>query len=182
MKNNKIEKKRFYVYASWEESMDLLSVEEKATMLMNLFKYQKGEEPILDTTGLKMIWASIKFLLEKDNQTYMTKVETAQENSQSRKAIKDDMVSKLNDMVDKTTISYHMVPSHTISSDNVNVNVNVNGDDNGGDNERELLVNSIIESIDNGMTSYKQIKSKYPRLNLDPELSNCIQEYLFSIK
>ena len=30
-------KKRFYVYGSWEEQFEILSTEEKATMLMNLF-------------------------------------------------------------------------------------------------------------------------------------------------
>ena len=52
-------KKRFYVYNSWREQMELLSVEEKSTMLMNLFRYQNDEEVVLDTPMLKMCWASM---------------------------------------------------------------------------------------------------------------------------
>ena len=43
--------------------MELLSTEEKATMLMNLFKYNEGAEPILNTSGLKLVWAGMRFLL-----------------------------------------------------------------------------------------------------------------------
>jgi hypothetical protein len=82
MENNK---KRFYVYASWEEQFELLTTEEKATMLMNLFKYAKGEEPILDTTGLKLVWAGMKFLLEKDNTEYQKSVQRAQNAASAKK-------------------------------------------------------------------------------------------------
>jgi hypothetical protein len=70
-------KKRFYVYGSWEEQFEILTTEEKATMLMNLFKYSRGFEPTLDTTGLKLVWAGMKFLLEQDDTKYQAAVQRA---------------------------------------------------------------------------------------------------------
>lgn len=117
-------KKRFYVYASWEEQMELLSVDEKATMLMNLFNYQKNEEPILDTPMLKMCWASMKFLLEKDTKAYDASVERGRQ------------AGKQNNKTPHTTTQPHTAPFNAVSThvDNDNVNVNENGNGNGNGN------------------------------------------------
>lgn len=127
MENNK---KRFYVYSSWEEQFELLTTEEKATMLMNLFKYAKGEEPTLDTTGLKLVWAGMKFLLEKDNAEYQKSVQRAQKAAQAK---------KLAVQVPKSPEPVKQKPEpvktnlNRVVNDNVNVNVNDKGNDDGND-------------------------------------------------
>jgi len=77
-------KKLFMVYASWEDSFELLTTEEQAQFLKNLFLYNKREEPILNTSGLKMLWTTIKFTLEKDKQSYNNKVEGAKKARESQ--------------------------------------------------------------------------------------------------
>ena len=109
-------KKRFYLYTSWQESISLLSTEEQAQMLQNFFNYAKGEEPVLNTSGLKLVWSGMKFLLEQDHKKYCDAVERA------RGTKTKSMVPQLNSMVPQKNT---MVPY-----DNVNVNVNDNVDEN----------------------------------------------------
>lgn len=131
-------KKRFYVYNSWREQMELLSVEEQATMLMNLFRFQNDEEVVLDTPMLKMCWTSMKFLLDKDTASYNASVERGKNAGKSNK--------KTNDTV-TVPLQHHMTPlrnrvDNVNVNDNVNDNVNVNEDGNGdgdGDDSWEML-------------------------------------------
>jgi len=101
-------KKRFYLYTSWQESISMLSVDEQAQMLQNFFNYAKGEEPVLNTSGLKLVWAGIKFLLEQDHEKYCGTVERARGAAKSTRGT----VKKL-----------------AVPSDNVNANVNVDEKD-----------------------------------------------------
>jgi len=55
----------------------MLSVEEQAQMLQNFFNYAQGIDPVLDTSGLKLVWAGFEFLLEQDNKKYCDAVERA---------------------------------------------------------------------------------------------------------
>lgn len=156
MENNK---KRFYVYASWEEQFELLTTEEKATMLMNLFKYAKGEEPTLDTTGLKLVWAGMKFLLEKDNTEYQKSVQRAQNAAAAKKIsvqvptspepVKEELEPVKNNL-------------NRVDNDNVNVNVNDNVNDNGDGNGDEKGKEWFLERLNNG-TPYKELYSLYPQ-------------------
>jgi hypothetical protein len=120
-------KKRFYVYGSWEEQFEILTTEEKATMLMNLFKYSRGIEPTLDTTGLKLVWAGMKFLLEQDDTKYQEAVSRAQKSAQAKK-----LPEPANTKPEPVNILWPRI-------DNDNVNVNVNENENG--NEVTTLVN-----------------------------------------
>ena len=120
-------KKRFYVYGSWEEQFEILTTEEKATMLMNLFKYSRGIEPTLDTTGLKLVWAGMKFLLEQDDTKYQEAVSRAQKSAQAKK-----LLEPVNTKPEPVNILWPRI-------DNDNVNVNVNENENG--NEVTTLVN-----------------------------------------
>ena len=127
-------KKRFYVYESWREQMELLNVEEKATMLMNLFRFQNNEEIVLDTPMLKMCWASMKFLLEKDQIAYTAAVERGKKAGKSNKKTNGTITAPLQPHI--TPLRNHV--------DNVNVNVNddVNDDGNGdgdGDDSWEMI-------------------------------------------
>ena len=111
-------KKRFYVYYSWKEQMELLSTEEKATMLMNLFRFQENEEPILNTPMLKMCWASMKFLLEKDAITYQQKVDNMAKIGKRNNKVSNDTATISND-----TIRYRLDNVNDNVNDNVKVNV-----------------------------------------------------------
>jgi hypothetical protein len=128
-------KNRFYVYASWEEQMSLLSTEEQATMLMNLFRYQKGEELVLNTPMLKMCWASMTFLLEKDNQAYRDSVERGKhaaakkKQNQQTEPAPHDTATAPND----TNTALNGTARHRIDNDNDNVNDNVDVNENGND-------------------------------------------------
>jgi hypothetical protein len=107
-------KKRFYLYTSWQKSISMLSVEEQAQMLQNFFNYAQGIEPVLNTAGLKLVWAGIEFLLEQDHEKYCGAVERARG---TKKKI----------MEPYGTVKESMVPYDNV---NVNVNDNVNGNDN----------------------------------------------------
>lgn len=128
-------KKRFYVYGSWEEQFEILTTEEKATMLMNLFKYQRGIEPILDTTGLKLVWAGMKFLLEQDEAKYQAAVQRAK-NTKPQKQIMEPQI--------KVMEPQNQLLNHI---DNVNVNVNVNDKDNGNEKVNIKMKSHISSSI-----------------------------------
>ena len=109
----------------------MLSVDEQAQMLQNFFNYAKGEEPVLNTSGLKLVWAGIKFLLEQDHEKYCGTVERARGAAKSTRG----------------TIKKLAVPS-----DNVNVNANVNANANVDEKDRvtaetTLLTAEITESM-----------------------------------
>ena len=120
-------KKRFYIYASWEEMFDILSAEEKATMLMNLFKYQKGDEPVLNTSGLKIAWNGMKYLLEKDNENYQKKLNTMKDNAKAN----PKLGNKLPDIGSILPDIRSSIPDirWLSDNDNDNDNDNVNGND-----------------------------------------------------
>tara|TARA_R110000824_G_scaffold184343_4_gene365315 strand:- start:1546 stop:2040 length:495 start_codon:yes stop_codon:yes gene_type:complete len=148
-------KKRFYVYASWEEQMELLSVDEKATMLMNLFKFQKDEEPILDTPLLKMCWASMKFLLEKDTKSYNAAVERGKTAGKSNKRL-NSTITTPNDTV-TVPLRHHKAIYDGVhnrfgndnDNDNDNVNVKVKGKVNGdGDDKWEMKMLELERMAD----------------------------------
>ena len=87
----------------------MLSIDEQAQMLHNFFNYAKGEEPVLNTSGLKLVWAGMKFLLEQDHEKYCGTVERARGAAKSTRGT----VKKL-----------------AVPSDNVNDNDNDNVDEN----------------------------------------------------
>ena len=108
----------------------MLSVEEQAQMLQNFFNYAKGEEPVLNTPGLKLVWAGIEFLLEQDHEKYCGAVERARG-------------TKKKNIEPYGTVKKSMVPY-----DNVNVNVNVN--DNVDGNDR--VTASTMDTVSNPHT------------------------------
>ena len=139
-KKNTTMKKRFYVYESWREQMELLNVDEKATMLMNLFRFQNNEEIVLDTPMLKMCWASMKFLLEKDQIAYTAAVERGKKAGKSNKKTNDTITAPLQPHI--TPLRNRVDNDNDNVNDNVNVNDNDdgNGDGNGdGDDSWEMI-------------------------------------------
>tara|TARA_R110000796_G_scaffold221501_1_gene337644 strand:+ start:266 stop:745 length:480 start_codon:yes stop_codon:yes gene_type:complete len=144
-------KKRFYIYNSWKEAMELLSTEEKAIMLMNLFKYNEGAEPILNTSGLKLVWAGMRFLLEKDSAKYKAAVQRGK-NAASKRQLTAPQSKSLAPQIDLL---------HDIDNDNVNDNDNdkVNENDN-----KSLNVTSfdtfITPDIPNPLTGVTESERK----------------------
>jgi hypothetical protein len=77
METQKRIRKSFLVHTSWENSIKLLSVEEKATLLMNLFKYHNDEQLLEMSDMLKIFWTSIEWDLENNMRKYDAKLERA---------------------------------------------------------------------------------------------------------
>jgi len=175
-------KKRFYVYNSWKEQMELLSVEEKATMLMNLFAYQNDEEVVLDTPMLKMCWAGMTFLLEKDAKTYQQKVDNMKKIGKRNNKASNDTVTESNDNVktlnDTVTINNDTVQPR-LDNDNVNVNVNENvnvdddGDDKVNDDGKDKDKEWFLKRLRNGIP-FKTLNIKYPQSS---SLTEAFDEY-----
>jgi len=173
-----INKKRFYLYQSWQETIKLLSIEEQATMLMNFFKYANNEEVTLNTPALQIAWSGFSFLLENDNIKYQEAVERGQKAGQSKKSVpvlnepvpvknkpepvKDEPAPVLNEPAPVEKNRY----VHDNVNDNVNVNVNdnENGDENEDDDENED--NPNVEWFLNKLRNqgnYIELSKKYPK-------------------
>jgi len=136
-------KKRFYVYGSWEEQFEILTTEEKATMLMNLFKYSRGDEPTLDTTGLKLVWAGMKFLLEQDDTKYQAAVQRAK-NTKPQKQLMAPQTQIVEPQKQLMAPQIELL-NHT-DNDNVNVNVNDNVNEKENDNVDEKVNEAMRDS------------------------------------
>jgi hypothetical protein len=121
-------KKRFYLYTSWQESISLLSTEEQAQMLQNFFNYAKGEEPVLNTPSLKLVWAGFNYLLQEDDRKYNERIEIARNANKVRHVKKDTLPQNNLRSVKEDTLTYVNV--------NDNVNDNVNANDNVDENDR----------------------------------------------
>lgn len=141
-------KKRFYLYTSWQESILLLSTEEQAQMLQNFFNYAKGEEPVLNTSGLKLVWTGIKFLLEKDHQSYCEAVERAHGTK------KNKPVPQKKSMVPQKNI---MVPYDNDNANaNANANENANANANANKNVDEKEGSNVATMMDKFNTLFNQ--------------------------
>ena len=144
-------KKRFYIYNSWKEAMELLSTEEKATMLMNLFKYNEGAEPILNTSGLKLVWAGMRFLLEKDSAKYEAAVQRGK-NAASKRQLTAPQSKAAAPQIDLL---------HDIDNDNVNDNDNDKVNENEDDNKATL---DTIDTPDTPLTQSEQRLAEFDRI------------------
>jgi hypothetical protein len=58
------EKNSFMMYHTWINQFNMLSPEEFVNMVNNLYRSDKGEEPVLNTTMEKVIWEGIGFVVE----------------------------------------------------------------------------------------------------------------------
>jgi hypothetical protein len=64
----------FLIMQSWEASFELLSSEEIAEIVMNLFRFNKGQKAILTTPLTKMMWKNIQPTLILNRQKYINKI------------------------------------------------------------------------------------------------------------
>ena len=135
-------KKRFYIYNSWRKQMELLSPEEQGTILMNLFRYQNGEEIVLTTPMLKMCWTSMEFLLDKDAEMYQKKSDNMKKIGKRNRQKLNDTVKTNNDTV-TTSNDTVTTPLEIIRDRFVNDNDNDNDDDNGNGNGGDTRVDTF---------------------------------------
>ena len=66
---------------SWEAAFELLSVEEIAEIVMNLFRFNKGQEAILTTQLTKMMWKNIEPTLIINREKYINKINNLKSNN-----------------------------------------------------------------------------------------------------
>ena len=138
-------KKRFYIYNSWKDAIELLSTEEQGTMLMNLFKHSEGMEPTLDTSGLKLVWAGMKFLLEQDNAKYQEAVQRGKNAASKRQlTAPQSKLTAPHDIVTAPQIDL----LHRIDNDNVNDNVNANDNRNGNGGDTRVKTVETFKTLD----------------------------------
>ena len=164
------QRKSFPVYLSWKDSIKLLSVEEKAQFLDNLFNFNSGEDIELNTPMLTMFWKSIEYNLKDAVEKYDAKVATMKKNAESNSKLQKTQYRESTDLILETTepnIGSQNSQSR-LYNDNVNVNVKENKNENVNINEIcQMLEINVNEwnSISPGkkrqyIESYNYIKNK----------------------
>ncbi len=127
-------RKSFPVYLSWKDSIKLLSVEEKAQFLDNLFNFNSGEEIELNTPMLTMFWKSIEYNLKDAIEKYDAKVATMKKNAESNSKLQKTQHQESKDLILETTgpnIGSQIIQSRLYNdNDNDNDNDNVNENEN----------------------------------------------------
>lgn len=151
------EKASFIIYKSWEDAFSMLSNEEQAQMMRNLFLWHRNEEPVLNTPSLKLVWSLIEFNLIQNAENYDKRSETSARNGKLGGAPKGNTNAK------KQPIQ----PNSTYNNPNDNVNV----DDNGNEYEKEYdNGNGKVDDSGNGYSAadivdidaeFASINSKY---------------------
>ena len=175
-------KKRFFIYNSWQPTIELLTTEEKAEMLINFFRYQNNQPLVLNTSGLKMAWASFSYLLDKDSTNYSAKKDVMAANRAKRVISTTDSDVNTNKIDVSTTTSINdLNVSTNVLSDNVNVNVKVNDNDNDNGNGNDN-VNVDITEVKQWIRSHNlppssSIIQQFPHLKLS-ECSDLVNDVI----
>ena len=155
------EKPSFIMYKSWEEAFELLSIEEQAQMMKNLFLWHRNEEPVLNTQSLKLVWKLIEFNLIHNAENYDKRSETSSKNGKSggapkgnKNALKEkyDIEEQPNQPIFNLN---QPITTYNNPNDNGNVNGNGNGNVNGNDNDKDNDKDKVIAN-----SSYKNIIQK----------------------
>ena len=122
------DKKSFIVYQSWREPFELLTESEKSQFISNLFKFNEGEEIILDTPMLKMFWTSIEYNLTENDKRYKTSVENGSKggapkgNKNASKQPKQP--NSTEEQPNQLSVEQNNLNDNVNDNDNVNGNVN----------------------------------------------------------
>lgn len=128
MKNDK---KSFLIYQSWEDSFNMLNCEEQSQFIKNLFMFNRGEEPILNTPMLKIFWKSIEYNLHENDRRYKTSVENGKLGG-APKGNKNAL--KLKEQPKQPKITKEQPKQLSVKQNNLNDNVNVNVNGNVNEN------------------------------------------------
>jgi hypothetical protein len=73
-------KDTFIIRTEWYEAISELDAVDKATIFSNLFAYHSGQDIILDTPLVRVVWKLIEPTLERNIETYDRRRETSAEN------------------------------------------------------------------------------------------------------
>jgi hypothetical protein len=63
MKRNK---KSFLIYHSWESAIDLMTDEELRNFIKNLFRADRGEDPVFNSRVEQLHWSGISIVMESN--------------------------------------------------------------------------------------------------------------------
>ena len=171
-------KKRFFIYNSWQPTIELLTTEEKAEMLINFFRYQNNQPLVLNTSGLKIAWASFQYLLDKDSTNYSAKKDIMATNRAKRVVSTTDSDVNINEINASTTTSINDLNASTNAlSDNVNVNVKVNDNDNvNGNGDADVDITKVKQWIrSHNLPPSSSIIQQFPHIKLS-ECSDLVKE------
>ncbi len=169
-------KKRFFIYNSWQPTIELLTTEEKAEMLMNFFRYQNKQDLVLNTSGLKMAWVSFQYLLDTDNVKYEAKRDMVATNRAKRNINGNTNTNTTNTNVNTNDLNVNTTINTNASSDNVNVNGNVKVNDNVNGNVNgkvNLVANVDLITNTTGVDGVKH----WIRNNNFPPTSSIISQF-----
>lgn len=128
------EKQSFIIYKSWEEAFSLLTIEEQAQMMKNLFLWHRNEQPVLNTPSLNIVWKLIQFNLIQNAENYDKRSETSAQNGAKGGAPKGNK-NALKKKYDE--FNQPNQPNLTYNNPNDNVNDNGNVDVDEYENEDE---------------------------------------------
>lgn len=74
------EKNSFMMYHTWINQFNMLSPEEFVNMVNNLYRCDKGQQPILNTQMEKVIWEGMGFVVEANKAKWEAKAEQSRLN------------------------------------------------------------------------------------------------------
>lgn len=132
----KKEKKSFIVFQSWEEPFNMLTTNEKAQFITNLFLFHRGEDVIIDSPMLEMFWKSIEYNLKRNVDEYDLRSVTSAENGARGGAPKGNQNAKKQPNNNLNQPNQPMYNFESTNSTKNNPNDNDNDNDNGNVNEK----------------------------------------------
>jgi hypothetical protein len=141
----KTEKKSFIIYQSWEDSFNLLNCEEQSQFIKNLFLFNRGEEPILNTPMLSIFWKSIEYNLYENDKRYKTSVENGKKGGAPKG---NSNALKLKEQPNQPKTTKEQPKQSSVKQNNLNDNDNVNGNVNKNVNEKVNVNNNVNVSHD----------------------------------
>ena len=139
------DKKSFIVYQSWREPFELLTESEKSQFISNLFKFNEGEEIILDTPMLKMFWTSIEYNLTENDKRYKTSVENGSKGGAPKGNKNASKQPKQPNSTEEQPNQLSVEQNNL--NDNVNDNDNVNGNVNEDDNVDIMITDNMMNRL-----------------------------------
>ncbi len=91
-------KDTFIIRTEWYEAISELEPVDQATILRNLFAYHIGQDVVLDTFGVRIVWKLIVGTLERNIETYDRRRETSAENGKKGGAPRKNVEKPINNL------------------------------------------------------------------------------------
>jgi len=172
-----LEKKSFIVYQSWRAGFELLTESEKAQFITNLFRFNSGEEIILDTPMLNMFWKTIEFNLTENDKRYKTSVENGSKGGAPKGNQNAKKQPKQPNSTDKqpNQLSVEQNKLNVNVNDNVNDNVNENEKVNVKDNDKNIAEKRLTDIVETMSYDYDAARKLLKALEEDYKtLDKCL--------